>query len=281
MTLRQKCPMGNAPIISMFEKLFKLPNSIEGIAYQSQVQQALAIKTGVEFWHANQPRCMGTIFWQLNDNWPTVSWSSIEFGGKWKQLQYHAKRFFAPVSGVLFRENGEDAKLYAVNDRPFSVNIKQTVNVRSLDDGAILNSESFTFELDKFTSKLVKNYGKAFENGFDPEEVFYEIITENLTENTVHKNEYFDTAFKDLKLRKANVKAEVKEVNGKFFVELTTDKTALFVNLDTPSIKGNFSDNSFALVPGEKAVVEFMPKCECSADSLQKVITIDHLAKYY
>ncbi len=281
MSMRQKCPLGNAPIISMFEKLFKLPNSIEGIAYQSQVQQALAIKTGVEFWHANQPRCMGTVFWQLNDNWPTVSWSSIEFGGKWKQLQYHAKRFFAPVSGVLFRENGEDAKLYAVNDRPFSVEIKQIVNVRSLVDGAVLNSETFTFSLDKFTSKEVKNYGYAFENGCDPENVFYEIITENLTENTIHKNEYFDTAFKDLKLQKAAVIAEVKESDGKFYVEISTDKPALFVNLDTPSIKGNFSDNSFAVVPGENVVVEFTPESECDAETLQKIITIDHLAKYY
>jgi len=38
----------------------------------SQFQQAMAIQTAVDVWRSEQPRCMGTLFWQLNDNAVTL-----------------------------------------------------------------------------------------------------------------------------------------------------------------------------------------------------------------
>ncbi len=43
------------------------------------------------------PRCMGALYWQLNDCWPVASWSSLEFTGRWKALHHVARRFFAPA----------------------------------------------------------------------------------------------------------------------------------------------------------------------------------------
>lgn len=40
---------------------------------------------------------MGAIYWQINDCWPVISWASIDSCGRWKALQYYAKRFFAPI----------------------------------------------------------------------------------------------------------------------------------------------------------------------------------------
>ena len=40
---------------------------------------------------------MGAVYWQINDCWPVISWSSIDYWGRWKALHYYAKRFFAPV----------------------------------------------------------------------------------------------------------------------------------------------------------------------------------------
>ena len=40
---------------------------------------------------------MGTIVRQLNDCWPVISWSSIDYCGRWKALHYAEKRFFAPL----------------------------------------------------------------------------------------------------------------------------------------------------------------------------------------
>jgi beta-mannosidase len=265
----------------MFEMLFKLPLTMEGIVYQSQVQQAIAIKAGVEYWHAHQPRCMGAIYWQLNDNWPTVSWASIEHGGKWKQLNYHAKRFFAPVSGVMFKDIDGDIKHYVINDFPYAVKLKATLNCRSIISGEVLSSESCELELDATSSKLVKNYGSKFDNDFNAEEVYYELVTENLNDKTIHKNEFFTVLYKELKLQKTEVTAEVKEENGKFLVELSTEAPALYVTCDAVGIKGTFSDNSILLAPQEKVVLEFEPKEKCDAQKLAASLTIDHLQKYY
>ena len=281
MSLRQKCFKHNAPILGMFEMLFKLPLTIEGLVYQSQVQQAIAIKAGVEYWHAHQPRCMGAIYWQLNDNWPTVSWASIEHGGKWKQLNYHAKRFFAPVSGVMFKDTDGDIKHFVINDLPYPVKVKATVNCRSIINGEILSSDVSTLELSPASSQLVRNYGAEFDNNFKPEEVYYEILTENETDNTTHKNEFFATIYKELKLQKAQVSAEISEQDGRFFVELATTAPALYVTLDAVGIKGTFSDNSILLAPQDKVVLEFVPKGSCDIDLLRNSLVIDHLEKYY
>ena len=40
---------------------------------------------------------MGAVYWQLNDCWPVISWSSIDYFGRFKALHYFAKRFFAPL----------------------------------------------------------------------------------------------------------------------------------------------------------------------------------------
>ncbi len=66
------------------------------MVFLSQVQQGLAIKTAIEYWRSTKPRCMGTLYWQINDTYPVASWSSLDYGGQWKLLHYMAKRFFTP-----------------------------------------------------------------------------------------------------------------------------------------------------------------------------------------
>lgn len=80
----QKNGRGNSIITEMFTRYFRFPSNFEQMLYLSQVQQAIAIKTGCEYWRAISPICRGMLYWQLNDNWPVSSWSSIEYSGRWK-----------------------------------------------------------------------------------------------------------------------------------------------------------------------------------------------------
>ena len=108
----QKNNGGNERIRKTLERYFPAPKDVPSELLLSQFQQAMAIQTAVDAWRGEQPRCMGTLFWQLNDNWPVSSWSSIEYGGKWKPLQYLAKRFFEPVHVTL----SPDGMVNVVND---------------------------------------------------------------------------------------------------------------------------------------------------------------------
>jgi beta-mannosidase len=40
----------------------------------------------------------GFSYRQLNQIWPGQSWSSLEYGGRWKMLHYHAMDFFSRIA---------------------------------------------------------------------------------------------------------------------------------------------------------------------------------------
>lgn len=97
MDVHQRCFGGNELILTYLSRYFKYANDLETLIYASQVLQAESIKYRVEHYRRNRGRCMGTLYWQLNDVWPCTSWSSIDYYGRFKGLQYYAKRFYSPV----------------------------------------------------------------------------------------------------------------------------------------------------------------------------------------
>jgi len=97
MEKHQRNNAANGKILGYLAQTFLYPNDFETLLYASQLLQAEAIKYGVEHWRRNRGRCMGTVYWQLNDCWPVASWASIDYFGRWKALHYYAKRFFAPL----------------------------------------------------------------------------------------------------------------------------------------------------------------------------------------
>ncbi len=97
MEMHQRNEGANGKIMNYLSRTFLYPNNFKALIYASQLLQAEAIKYGVEHWRRNRGRCMGAIYWQLNDIWPVASWSSIDYFGRWKALHYYARRFFAPV----------------------------------------------------------------------------------------------------------------------------------------------------------------------------------------
>ena len=95
MKSHQKNHGGNERILTYMLREYPEPRDFASFVYLSQVQQAEAIKVGAEHLRRNRPRTMGALFWQLNDCWPVASWSSIDYFGRWKALQYYARRFYA------------------------------------------------------------------------------------------------------------------------------------------------------------------------------------------
>ncbi len=104
--MHQRNSGANGKILNYLSKTYRYPTSLDALVYASQLLQAVAIQYGVEHWRRNRGRCMGAVYWQLNDIWPGASWSSIDYFGRWKALHYFAKRFFAPVM-ISCQEVGE------------------------------------------------------------------------------------------------------------------------------------------------------------------------------
>ena len=97
MEMHQRNAGANAKIISYLSQTFLYPTEFPTLLYASQLLQAEAMKYGVEHLRRNRGRCMGALYWQLNDIWPVASWSSIDYYGRLKALHYYAKRFFSPI----------------------------------------------------------------------------------------------------------------------------------------------------------------------------------------
>ena len=107
---------GNGKIITYTAAHFRLPHDFPSLTYLSQVLQLEGMRIGVEHWRRD-PMCSGTLYWQLNDCWPVASWSSIDYFGRWKALQYASRRFFAPVA-LSVEDSGDRAGLFVANDGP-------------------------------------------------------------------------------------------------------------------------------------------------------------------
>lgn len=55
------------------------------------------------------------MYWQFNDCWGVCSWSSIDYYGNYKALQYGARHFNAPLS-VSVEDTDEHIKIFVLND---------------------------------------------------------------------------------------------------------------------------------------------------------------------
>lgn len=84
-------------IMGYMQQTYRYPNSFPVFVYASQLLQADGIRYGVEHFRRNRGRCMGSVYWQFNDCWPVISWSSVDYRGRMKALHYYARRFFAPL----------------------------------------------------------------------------------------------------------------------------------------------------------------------------------------
>ena len=114
MDMHQRSGGGNELMFSFLTKNYLYPNDFATYLYATQVLQADAVKYKVEHFRRNREHCKGTLYWQLNDIWQGTSWASIDYCGRYKVLQYFAKRFYAPVL-LSCEEVGETQTRRSVN----------------------------------------------------------------------------------------------------------------------------------------------------------------------
>ena len=260
----QKNRGGNKRIRKTLERYFPEPKDVPSELLLSQFQQAMAIQTAVDAWRSEQPRCMGTLFWQLNDNWPVASWSSIEYGGKWKPLHYLAKRFFAPVRVTL----APDGTVKVVNDSGKRV------------EGAVV---ALFHGFDGTTETVpVTIGGVSFgpgRNGIDRAYSAGRIEPRKDAVLELRLGDYVNfpvrSAYNDIELPKPNVKAEI---DG-FKVTLTTDKPAFWVWMNAKGIRGEFDDNAVTLVPGQPRTFTFKPRDAVIPEMFKAAFSVTHLAE--
>src|ERR1017187_9135861 len=97
-------------------------------------------------------RTLPASFTRVRSCRPVASWSSIDYYGRWKALQYYARRFYAPVLVSPHIEDGS-LKVYIVSDKTKVAPV--TLRVRLMDfAGKVLLEETSEVEVAPLTSKF-------------------------------------------------------------------------------------------------------------------------------
>ena len=246
----QKHSRGFQLIREYMERDFSVPEKAEDYVYMSQLLQAYGITKGIEAQRRAKPYNMGTLYWQLNDCWPVVSWSSIDFFGKWKALHYKAKHSFEDVL-VSSKVENNILRTYVINDDFESHSGELSVKILDFE-GNPLYQFSKSIILESNASQLQHQVNlEAFK--LDASKV---VVVSNFNNS---QSLYYLVKPKALKLKQGDIEQKITKTDIGFSIELSSKTLQKDVFLYSDE-KGHFLDNYFDLLPNETKIVVFQTK---------------------
>ncbi|ODT79721.1 MAG: hypothetical protein ABS76_19300 [Pelagibacterium sp. SCN 64-44] len=284
---------GNARILETMTRYFRFPRDFDQMVFLSQIQQGLAIKTAIEYWRSTKPRCMGTLYWQINDIWPVASWSSLDYGGQWKLMHYMARRFYLPVNVVAVPvhdsvqtnsrgtpvENAPPSRIVfkAVNDTASAIELSLDIRAVKVGGGERV---VFSGKGKAGPDAAVELAGIALSELAADE--FFFFSWSDAAGNLLGENDYFPQPYKAYELVQPSISARWSEVDGLPVLTLETDRPAFFVTatLDAP---GYFSDNALTLLPGRPVDLTFHARhgAAITQDELADTLSLRNLAETF
>lgn len=244
----QKHHRGFELIEDYMQRDYPVPDNAEDYVYMSQLVQAYGITKGIKAHRRAKPYNMGTLYWQLNDCWPAVSWSSIDYFGNWKALHYYAKKAFENVliSSIV---EGETLQTFVVNDNLKEQNLNLKFDLFDLE-GRLIWSDEVTHVAEANASTLI--FTMPLRNwDFDKRNAVLKISSKE--NNWLH---YFSKP-KDLKLQNSELQKKISKTENGYQIELSSSTFHKDVFLYCEE-NGHFSDNFFDLLPNETKTINFL-----------------------
>ncbi len=264
MKKHQKHARGVQIINKALDQYFYIPEKFTDYVYLSQLVQAYGIGQAIEAHRRKQPHCMGTLYWQLNDCWPVASWSSIDYYGRWKALQYEAKRQFEPIILTTAPLQGNELPIYAINDSAKTIQASLQICLCNFD-GSITDSVYIdSISLPGRSAVEISRYSPA-----------KKIKINKLTKQYLHlklfdakgrllaQKVYFYLYPKQMEFQPKGISTQVQRLNAgtkeeQYIFTLSAEQIKYGVAITT-NLNGRFSDNYFTLLPGEEKQVIFTP----------------------
>lgn len=241
----QKHSRGFQLIDEYMKRDYLVPTKDEDYVYVSQLLQAKGITMGIEAQRRAKPTTMGSLFWQLNDCWPSISWSSIDYFGNWKALHYKAKKSFKNIL-ISTEKTKYDYDTYIINDS--LVDVKGTLKLKIID--------FYGKEIWSNSEEIIVKANSSQKAYHIPQVDIYEAGYVYVIEFNKAKSLYYFAKPKDLKLPKGVIKKEIKKTKNGFSITMQSTVLQKDVFLSTRN-KGYFSDNFFDLLPNEEITIEF------------------------
>jgi beta-mannosidase len=272
MLAHQKNTKGNAIIHDYMLRDYSEPKDFASFLYASQVLQAEGIKIGTEYLRRNRPRTMGAIYWQLNDCWPVASWSSIDYYGRWKALQYYARRFYNDVLVSPHQENGGLA-VYVVSDKTKPVAGELRLRLMTFD-GNVLIEKKENVQVAALSSKIYLQLPieeSLIAKGIDPTKV---ALATDLTVagSVVSSNLIYLVPTVEIHLPPAPLKTELTKSGDSYHLRVSSPVLARSVYVSFGEVDAEASDNYFDLLPDQS--MEIAINTSASEDALRSGLKV-------
>ncbi len=254
-----KQPWGNQKIRMYMDYYYSRPSDFRKFIYLSQVAQAEGVRIGAEHHRRLMPYCMGSLFWQLNDSWPATSWSSIDYGGRWKALHYFAKKFFKPVIVSVVQDKNA-VEVYVVSE-----NNKSDGMVLSMDivdfHGNVLKHLYVDAIVEPMMSRKYCSFDMDSLRKFDA----YPDILVNCSllqgDSLIDQSNFFMDRMKNLRLPPDSLSIDVRAIDqNQLRIDLKAFSLVKNIYLFNDSMEGHFSDNFFDMLPGDNRTIIWKSK---------------------
>ena len=272
MKSHQKSLAGNKLLDVYMHRNYKKPKDFGATLYLSQLMQKEAMKVALEAYRRAAPYCMGALYWQLNDSWPAPSWSSIDYYGRWKAMNYDVKRIF---SNIVVSPDITDNKLtvHVISDKLQNEEGKLSLQIIDIN-GSILWEQCTTLTINANSSTKVAAF-KVDEllKGIDRLKVAFK-ATCTIGDKIVAENIIHFVPEKELELQKPTFKIESKKVTKGYELKLVSNTMVkgLFLSVKAD---GRFSDNYFDLMAGKTKTILF--ETVAKVDDFKKELKIYNL----
>jgi len=274
----QKCIGGNGKILTYISKYFQYPRDFPSLVYVSQLSQMEAITTGIKHWRRNRGRCMGSTYWQLNDNWPVASWSSVDYYGRWKALHYGVKRAY---DNILLSIDGDDhaAEIHLSNESAEKTEGTLSWKLISLR-GETVDSGSCTVSVPPLSSKMIEKRDFSSETSDKKDRDLYLSVSYCDSNGSVYRDFHNFAPYKYLNLEDPGMEVSMKERADRYEIEISALKPAFHVEIDFEAADALLSDNYFHLDSGLPLTIS-LAKGNSDLDDLKKQIKVRSLFDSY
>ena len=255
--VHQKHQTGFETIQTYLKRDYDTTLNFENYVYLSQLLQAEGMSTAIEAHRRVKPYCMGTMYWQLNDCWPAISWSSIDFEGNKKAFHYQLNRLYNTYLLSMVKNNN-DIECWIISDSLKNCDAQLQLSIWNFS-GKLLWNKNVPINIPEQLSKIYFQLSlDSVLNKYDSTKIVLHGVLMSGEKKLAYADYFFCTS-KNIDFQNPEIKFKLfRDKKNKIpqTISVSCHKPAFGVSFYAQRKDGNYlgfelSDNFFSLFPDE------------------------------